>query len=102
MYRAERESPLDLTATIPGFPLQQANVFLPDDLIRLSGRLQAKIHAGGTADRPRLDGGVHFAQTEIRVPMIGTSFRLSSDRSASTTATSYSTTTRSSPRTASR
>ncbi len=37
-YRAERESPLDLTATIPGFPLQQANVFLPDDLIRLSGR----------------------------------------------------------------
>jgi len=78
-YRAERESPLDLTATIPGFPLQQANVFLPDDLIRLSGRLQAKIHAGGTADRPRLDGGVHFAQTEIRVPMIGTSFRLSSD-----------------------
>lgn len=78
-YRAERESPLDLTATIPGFPLQQANVFLPDDLIRLRGRLQAKIHAGGTADRPRLDGGVHFAQTEIRVPMIGTSFRLSSD-----------------------
>lgn len=78
-YRAERESPLDLTATIPGFPLQQANVFLPDDLIRLSGRLQAKIHAGGTANRPRLDGGVHFAQTEIRVPMIGTSFRLSSD-----------------------
>lgn len=78
-YRAERESPLDLTATIPGFPLQQANVFLPDDLIRLRGRLQAKIHAGGAADRPRLDGGVHFAQTEIRVPMIGTSFRLSSD-----------------------
>ena len=78
-YRAERESPLDLTATIPGFPLQQANVFLPDDLIRLRGRLQAKIHAGGAADRPRLDGGVHFAQTEICVPMIGTSFRLSSD-----------------------
>ena len=78
-YRAECESLLDLTATIPGFPLQQANVFLPDDLIRLRGRLQAKIHAGGTADRPRLDGGVHFAQTEIRVPMIGTSFRLSSD-----------------------
>ena len=56
-YRAERESPLDLTATIPGFPLQQANVFLPDDLIRLRGRLQAKIHAGGAADRPRLACG---------------------------------------------
>lgn len=78
-YRAERESPLDLTVAVPGFPLQQANVFLPDDLIRLSGQLQAKIHAGGAADRLKLDGGVRFAQTEIRVPMIGTSFQLSSD-----------------------
>ena len=78
-YRAERESPLDLTATIPGFPLQQANVFLPADLLRLSGSLQAKIHAGGTPARPKLDGGIRFAGTDIRVPMIGTSFRLPTD-----------------------
>ena len=78
-YRTGRESPLDLTVTVPGFPLQQANVFLPADLLRLSGSLQAKIHAGGTPDRPKLDGGVRFAQTDIRVPMIGTSFRLSPD-----------------------
>ena len=34
-YRTGRESPLDLTVTVPGFPLQQANVFLPADLLRL-------------------------------------------------------------------
>ncbi|MFQ7501927.1 MAG: hypothetical protein ACLRMJ_00060 [Alistipes finegoldii] len=35
-YRKERESPLDLTASIPGFPLQRADVFLPADMLRLS------------------------------------------------------------------
>ena len=78
-YREERESPLDLTVTVPGFPLQQANVFLPADLLRLSGSLQARVHAGGTPGRPKLDGGVRFAGTDIRVPMIGTSFGLSAD-----------------------
>ena len=37
------------------------------------------MHVRGTSDRLILDGGVRFAQTEVRVPMIGTSFRLSSD-----------------------
>lgn len=78
-YREERENPLDLTVTVPGFPLQQANVFLPADLLRLSGSLQARVHAGGTPGRPKLDGGVRFAGTDIRVPMIGTSFGLSAD-----------------------
>ena len=78
-YRKDRESPLDLTAAIPGFPLQRANIFLPADLLRLSGTLHGRLHAAGAPERLRLDGGVQFAQTEVRVPMIGTSFRLSSD-----------------------
>ena len=65
--------------TVPGFPLQRANVFLPADLLRLSGSLQARVHAGGTPERPKLDGGVRFAGTDVRVPMIGTSFGLSAD-----------------------
>lgn len=77
--REGRESPLDLTVTVPGFPLQRANVFLPADLLRLSGSLQARVHAGGTPERPKLDGGVRFAGTDVRVPMIGTSFGLSAD-----------------------
>ena len=78
-YRADRESPLDLTVTVPGLPLQPVNIFLPADMLRLSGDLQAKVHAQGTPDRLNLNGGVRFAGTEVRVPMIGTSFRLSSD-----------------------
>ena len=78
-YRKERESPLDITASIPGFPLQRADVFLPADMLRLSGILSGKLHAGGTPQRLQLNGGLQFAQTEVRVPMIGTSFRLSSD-----------------------
>ncbi len=78
-YRADRESPLDLTVTVPGLPLQPINIFLPADMLRLSGDLQAKVHAQGTPDRLNLNGGVRFAGTEVRVPMIGTSFRLSSD-----------------------
>lgn len=78
-YRKEREDPLDLTAMIPGFPLDRANVFLPSDLLALSGQLGGNLHAGGAPDRLKLDGGVQFAQTDVRVPMIGTSFRLSSD-----------------------
>ena len=78
-YRADRESPLDLTVTVPGLPLQPVNIFLPADVLRLSGDLQAKVHVQGTPDRLNLNGGVRFAGTEVRVPMIGTSFRLSSD-----------------------
>lgn len=78
-YRADRESPLDLTVTVTGLPLQPVNIFLPADMLRLSGDLQAKVHAQGTPDRLNLNGGVRFAGTEVRVPMIGTSFRLSSD-----------------------
>lgn len=78
-YRPDRESPLDLTVSVPGLPLRPVNIFLPEDLLRLSGDLGAKVHVRGTSDRLILDGGVRFAQTEVRVPMIGTSFRLSSD-----------------------
>ena len=48
-YRKERESPLDLTASIPGFPLQRADVFLPADMLRLSGILSGKAPRGRNA-----------------------------------------------------
>ena len=78
-YRTDRESPLDLTVSVPGLPLRPVNIFLPEDLLRLSGDLQANVHVQGVPDRLKLNGGIRFAQTEVRVPMIGTSFRLSSD-----------------------
>lgn len=78
-YLPGRAEPLDFTLSVPDFPLQRANVFLPEDLLGLSGALWAGIHAGGTPERLKLDGGVRFGDADVRVPMIGTSFSLSSD-----------------------
>lgn len=78
-YRPGRANPLDLTAAIPGFPLERVDAFLPERLLRLTGELQGGVHAAGAPGRLRLDGGLRFARTRIRVPMIGTSFALSED-----------------------
>lgn len=78
-YEPQQPQPLDFALTIPGFPLERANVFLPADLLRLSGTLGGSLRATGTTAAPQIDGGLHFTGTKLRVPMIGTSFALSSD-----------------------
>lgn len=78
-YEPQQPQPLDFALTIPGFPLERANAFLPADLLRLSGSLGGSLRATGTATAPQIDGGLHFTGTKLRVPMIGTSFALSSD-----------------------
>lgn len=78
-YEPQQPRPLDFALTIPGFPLERANAFLPAELLRLSGTLGGSLRATGTATAPQIDGGLHFTGTKLRVPMIGTSFALSSD-----------------------
>lgn len=78
-YEPQQPQPLDFALTIPGFPLERANAFLPADLLRLSGSFGGSLRATGTAMAPQIDGGLHFTGTKLRVPMIGTSFALSSD-----------------------
>lgn len=78
-YEPQQPQPLDFALTIPGFPLERANAFLPADLLRLSGSLGGSLRATGTTAAPQIDGGLHFTGTKLRVPMIGTSFALSSD-----------------------
>lgn len=78
-YEPQQPQPLDFALTIPGFPLERANAFLPADLLRLSGTLGGSLCATGTTAAPQIDGGLHFTGTKLRVPMIGTSFALSSD-----------------------
>lgn len=78
-YEPQQPQPLDFALTIPGFPLERANAFLPADLLRLSGTLGGSLRATGTTAAPQIDGGLHFTGTKLRVPMIGTSFALSSD-----------------------
>lgn len=78
-YEPQQPQPLDFALTIPGFPLERANAFLPADLLRLSGSFGGSLRATGTATAPQIDGGLHFTGTKLRVPMIGNSFALSSD-----------------------
>lgn len=78
-YEPQQPRPLDFALTIPSFPLERANAFLPAELLRLSGSLGGSLRATGTATAPQIDGGLHFTGTKLRVPMIGTSFALSSD-----------------------
>lgn len=78
-YEPQQPQPLDFALAIPGFPLERANAFLPADLLRLSGTLGGSLRATGTTAAPQIDGGLHFTGTKLRVPMIGTTFVLSSD-----------------------
>ena len=79
VYTPGAAEPLDVEGAIRAFPLQRVNVFLPEELLRLAGSLNGEVRVGGSLDRPRFDGGIRFAQTEVRVPMIGTAFRLAED-----------------------
>lgn len=78
-YRAERDEPLDVQLTVSGFPLQRIDPFLPAELLRLSGDLWARVHLGGDTGHPGIDGALCFAATKVRVPMIGSTFRLAED-----------------------
>ena len=78
-YDAAREEPFDMTLDLPGFPLQRLDLFLPPELLCLSGDLWARVHLGGSAEHPRLDGALRFANTGLTVPMVGSTFRLASD-----------------------
>ena len=47
-YDKRAEIPLDARIDLPGLPLQRLNVFLPEEMLRLSGVLSGKIRAAGT------------------------------------------------------
>ena len=78
-YDSKADTPLDARLDLPGIPLERINVFLPEEMLQLSGVLSGTILATGTTEHPLLNGGVRFSGTDIRVPMIGTSFRLAED-----------------------
>ncbi len=78
-YQPSANDPLTASAQIPGLPLQAIQPLLPADWLQLQGSLHGAVRAQGNFDRLTLDGGLHFAETTLRVPTVGTSFRLSDD-----------------------
>ncbi|MFR5870670.1 MAG: hypothetical protein ACLUEV_02620 [Alistipes sp.] len=59
---------------------RSANAFLPPDAVRLSGALQGKLTLAGTPQNTAIDGALHFAGTQVQVPMIGTTFGLGTEK----------------------
>ena len=78
-YDAAAPTPLDARIALRELPLQRLDAFLPAEMLRLTGSLSGCLQAEGAIDAPQLNGGLRFAGTELRVPMIGTSFRLAED-----------------------
>lgn len=65
---------------IPSLPLYIVNAFVPDNLIRLGGDLKGDMHFRGTIDRPQLNGGLAFRNGVADIVMLGTAFRLDTNR----------------------
>lgn len=73
-----RRSPLDLSVKVSKFPLSAANPFLPQEYASLSGTLNGRMDIGGTFSRMTLDGALNFRDADVKVGMMGSSFRLDS------------------------
>ncbi len=78
-YWATGERDLLAELTVSDFPLNHINSFIPDGVASLSGELNSQIHFSGKIDRPLLSGEIRFADTQLTVPMIGTSFGFSAE-----------------------
>lgn len=73
-----RTSPFLLDMTLIHLPLSTVNAFMPG-VARLEGTLNGRMDVSGDMKAPRLDGFMQFDSTAVRVNMLGTTFRLSSD-----------------------
>ncbi len=72
--------PFMLDFSMIHFPLHIANPFLPKDMARLSGTLNGEMDITGSLAEPRFDGYLTFDSSEVRVGMLGQSFRFSDDK----------------------
>ena len=77
-YLTAQAEPLKFTIGLPSFPLSPLNPFLPADAARLAGALKGEIKVTGSPQHPGLNGELGFTDGQLTIPMIGTSFGLSS------------------------
>lgn len=62
------------------FPLKVVNPFLPKEYARLSGVLNGQMDITGDMANPIFNGFLDFDSTEVKVGMLGQSFRFSEDK----------------------
>lgn len=77
---SENNRDIKIDLDLPSFPLYIANAFIPSDLMKLQGELSGAMRFRGTVDDPRLDGQLSFRDGKADVVMLGTTFRLDTNR----------------------
>lgn len=77
---AESEKDIYADIDFPSLPLYVVNVFLPDQLMELSGELVGRVRVRGTAEKPLIEGGIAFKDGQAKLVMLGTTFGLDSSR----------------------
>lgn len=73
-------SPFNLDFSMIKFPLQVINPLLPRNTAKLSGLLNGEMVITGDLSSPKFNGYIDFDTTEVKINMIGSSFRFSEDR----------------------
>lgn len=73
-------SPFNFDFSMIKFPLQVINPFLPRNTAKLSGMLNGEMDITGDLSSPKFNGYIDFDTTEVKINMIGSSFRFSENR----------------------
>lgn len=71
-------SQANITAQIPGLPLEVLNAFLPEESAKLDGTLTGDIRAVGPFSDLNLNGNLNFNNTTVIVDALGTRFSVRS------------------------
>lgn len=74
-----REGEITLDGNVPSLPLSLANAFLPPDMLRMSGQFHAGVRISGSVKHADIDGRMNFTDGILRVPIVGTSYGISTD-----------------------
>ncbi len=73
-------NPFNLDFRMIKFPLRVVNPFLPPNTARLSGMLNGEMDITGSLASPKFNGYIDFDTTEVKINMIGSTFRFSEER----------------------
>ncbi len=73
-------SPFLLDFRMIKFPLKVVNPFIPEKMATLSGMLNGEMEITGDMAKPVFNGYINFDTTDVKVKMLGTSFRFSDEK----------------------
>lgn len=72
-----QRNPFMIDFNLIQFPLKIANPFIPEGMAVVGGVLNGAMKVSGTPSHPVFDGHIAFDSATVKVPMMGTTFKLS-------------------------